>query len=77
MRVECVIRSSHVSIGMFLCFFLSYCEALNERNVIHYGAGKLANVKETLNGVVGIECFGFYVTVRLPSAAVKWTKEEV
>ena len=48
--VESVIRSSHVSIGIFLFFFL-YCEALNKRNVIHYSSGKLANVKETLNGI--------------------------
>lgn len=43
------------------------------QNVIRYGAGKLANVKEILNGVVGIARFtrfGFYFTVRLTPAVV-------
>lgn len=50
--------------------------------MIRYGAGKLANVKETLNGVVGIARFSrleFYFTVRLASAAaveLSTTKKE-
>ena len=49
-------------------FFL-YCEALNKRNVIHYGSGKLANEKETLNA------FGFYFTVRWTSKTAAAEKE--
>lgn len=50
-RVECVIRiESCLNWNISVLFFL-YCEALNKRNVIHYGSGKLANEKETLNGI--------------------------
>jgi hypothetical protein len=51
--------------SQFFIFF-QHCEAPHKRNVIHYGADKLANVKETLNGV-GIERFEFYFTVRWTS----------
>lgn len=56
-----------------------YTSCKKRQNVIRYGAGKLANVKEILNGVVGIARFtrfGFRFTVRLAPAAASIKKKK-
>lgn len=47
--------------------------------MIHYGAGKLANVKETLNGVVGIERFAilFHGSFAIKQQHILIAEEEV